>query len=57
MNEPYWMIAFIFAGVLWFGSLCFGRLYLGVHSPTDVQGGVVRVPATRFHLSAHCRLC
>ena len=42
VNNPYWMAVILVCGLVWLGSLSFGRMYLGVHSPSDVEGGVVR---------------
>lgn len=46
VNNPYWMAVILVCGLVWLGSLSFGRMYLGVHSPSDVEGGVVRFRAS-----------
>lgn len=39
--EPYWAMTIGLCGLVWLVSLSFGRMYLGVHSPSDVEGGLV----------------
>jgi len=43
---PFWVLAIV---VLWVFSMTFGRLYLGVHSPTDVRGGLVLGSVVAIH--------
>ena len=40
-SQPYWTMFINCVGLWWCLSITVSRLYLGVHSPTDVQGGMI----------------